>query len=165
MIRARAVENGSVKGKDVLVIGTESPWVEARRADFPYYVVLYSTMQSVLIMYCFICKVSLLCSALYAKCPYFVVLYMQRVLIMQCFICNVSLLFSALYSNFPYFQPGPLLAMGESPIHVNSLSAMVTRRVYPLTNTPVTEARVYIHAKNATPACFSLFLAQYSRSW
>ena len=35
-------------------------------------------MQSVLIMLCFICKVSLLCSALYAKCLYYVVLYMQR---------------------------------------------------------------------------------------
>jgi hypothetical protein len=32
-------------------------------------------MQSVLIMQCFICKVSLLCSALYAKCPYYAVLY------------------------------------------------------------------------------------------
>ena len=40
-------------------------------------------MQIVLIIQCFICKVSLLCtSALYAKCPYYVVLYMQSVLIM-----------------------------------------------------------------------------------
>ena len=34
-------------------------------------------MQSVLIMQCFICKVSLLCTALYAKCPYYVLLYTQ----------------------------------------------------------------------------------------
>ena len=32
-------------------------------------------MQSVLIIECFICKVSLLCSALYAKCPCYPVLY------------------------------------------------------------------------------------------
>ena len=38
-------------------------------------------MQSVLIIYCFICKVSLLFSALYAKCPYYLVLYMQSVLV------------------------------------------------------------------------------------
>jgi hypothetical protein len=36
-----------------------------------YYFVLY--MQSVLIIQCFICKVSLLFSALYAKCPYYLV--------------------------------------------------------------------------------------------
>ena len=43
--------------------------------QIPYYVVLY--MQSVRIMYWFICKVSVLGSALYAKCLYYVVLYMQ----------------------------------------------------------------------------------------
>ena len=59
-------------------------------------------MQSVLIVQCFICKASLKCSALYAKCPYYVVLYMQSVLIMQCFICKVSLLCSALYAKRPY---------------------------------------------------------------
>ena len=36
----------------------------------------------VLNMSCFICKVSVLCIALYAKCPYYVVLYMQSVRIM-----------------------------------------------------------------------------------
>ena len=36
-------------------------------------VVLY--MQRALIMYCFICNVPLLCSALYATCPYYVVLF------------------------------------------------------------------------------------------
>ena len=45
----------------------------------PSYFVLY--MQSVHITLCFICKVSLLFSALYAKCPYYLVLYMQNVLI------------------------------------------------------------------------------------
>jgi hypothetical protein len=48
-------------------------------------------------------SVSLLCSALYAKCPYYVLLYMQSVLIMQCFICKVSLLCSALYAKRPYY--------------------------------------------------------------
>ena len=44
-----------------------------------------------------ICKVSLLCSALYAKCPYYLVLYyMQSVLTIYCFICKVSLLCSVL---------------------------------------------------------------------
>ena len=38
------------------------------------------------------CTVSFVFSALYAKCPYHVVLYIQRVLIMHCFICKVSLL-------------------------------------------------------------------------
>ena len=40
-------------------------------------------MQGVLLMQSFIivCKVSLLCSALYAKRPYCVVLYMQSVLV------------------------------------------------------------------------------------
>ena len=44
-------------------------------AESPYYVVL--SMQSLLIMQCFLCKVSLLCSAFYAECPYYVVLSMQ----------------------------------------------------------------------------------------
>ena len=44
-----------------------------------YYFVLY--MQSVLIIQCFVCKMSLLFSAVYAKCPYYLVLYMQSVLI------------------------------------------------------------------------------------
>ena len=39
-------------------------------------------MQSVLIIECFICKVSLLFSALYAKCPCCLVLFMQSVLIL-----------------------------------------------------------------------------------
>jgi hypothetical protein len=43
-------------------------------------------MQCVLIVYCFICNVSLLCTALYAKCPYYVLLHMQCVLIMYCFM-------------------------------------------------------------------------------
>ena len=34
-------------------------------------------MQSVVIIYCFVWIVSLLFNALYAKCPYYVVLYMQ----------------------------------------------------------------------------------------
>ena len=38
-------------------------------------------MQRVLIIQCVIRKVSLLFSAIYAKCPYYLVLYMQRVLI------------------------------------------------------------------------------------
>ena len=38
-------------------------------------------MQSVLIMQGFLCKVSLLCRALYAKCPYYAGLSMQSVLI------------------------------------------------------------------------------------
>ena len=56
-------------------------------AKYPYYagficrVSLIMYMQSVLIMYCCICKVSLLCTAVYAKCPYYVLLYMQSVLI------------------------------------------------------------------------------------
>ena len=44
----------------------------------PYYVVLY--MQSVHIMQCVIYKVSLMCSVLYTKFPYIVVLCMQSVL-------------------------------------------------------------------------------------
>ena len=50
-----------------------------------------------------ICKVSLLCSALYANCPYYAALYMQSVPIMQRFICKVSLLCSALYAKCPYY--------------------------------------------------------------
>ena len=37
-------------------------------------------MQSVLIISCFICNVSLLCTGLYSKCPCYVVLYIQSVL-------------------------------------------------------------------------------------
>ena len=56
-------------------------WEVRRRSEQrSLYLALY--MQSVRIILCFICKVSLLCSALYAKCPYCVVLYMQGVLIM-----------------------------------------------------------------------------------
>ena len=47
---------------------------------------------------------SLLFSALYAKCPYYLVLYMQTLLIMYCFICKVSLfLLSAFYAKCPYY--------------------------------------------------------------
>ena len=48
-------------------------------------------MQSVIIIKCFMCKASLLCRALYAKCH---LLHMQSVLIMYCFICRVPLLTS-----------------------------------------------------------------------
>ena len=60
-------------------------------------------MQRVLSMQCSICKVSLLISALCAKCHYYSVLYMQSVLIMHCFICKASLLFTALYAKCPYY--------------------------------------------------------------
>ena len=39
-----------------------------------------------------ICKVSLLCSALYTKCPYYLVLCMKSVQSMHCFICGVSIM-------------------------------------------------------------------------
>ena len=67
-----------------------------------YHAVL--NMQSVLIIQCFICTVSLSCSALYEKCHYYVVLYMQSVSIIQCFICTMILLFSALYTKCPYYS-------------------------------------------------------------
>ena len=60
-------------------------------------------MQCVLIIHCFICKVSLLFTALYAKCPYYLLYYMQRVLIIYCLICKVSLLLTALYTKCPYY--------------------------------------------------------------
>ena len=41
----------------------------------------------------------LLFSALYAKCPYYLMLYMQSVLIIYCFVCKVFLLYSALYAK------------------------------------------------------------------
>ena len=51
----------------------------------------------------FICKVSVSFSALSAKFPYCLLLYMQSVLIIYCFIiCKVSLLFTALYAKCPY---------------------------------------------------------------
>ena len=46
---------------------------------------------------------SLCCSALYAKCPYYVVLYMQSVLNTQCFICKPSFWFSVLYAKCSYY--------------------------------------------------------------
>ena len=69
-------------------------------------------MQGVLIIWCFICKVSLLFGALYARCLCYLVLYMQGVLIIWCFICKVSLLFGALYARclcylVLYMQGGP----------------------------------------------------------
>ena len=73
-------------------------------ALYAYYLVLY--MPSVLIMYCVICKVSLLFSALYAKCPYHVLLYMQSVRIMYepsrsaLYDVVVSLLCSGLYAKW-----------------------------------------------------------------
>ena len=66
-------------------------------------------MQSVLIIYCYIilCKVALLFTALYAKCPYYLLLYnMQSVRVIYCFISKVSLLFTALYALYakcPYY--------------------------------------------------------------
>ena len=85
-------------------------------ATFPYYLLLY--MQIVLIIYCFICRVSLLYTALYAigrpspsscKHAYAVVTwaatspnsrcYLHFVcafLIINCIICNVSISFSAI---------------------------------------------------------------------
>ena len=65
-------------------------------------------MQSALVMVCLIREVSLLCSALYAKCLCYVVMYinvvlymqsvrvyvvlcMQSVLVMQCCVCKVPL--------------------------------------------------------------------------
>ena len=53
----------------------------------------------------YICKVSVLFTALlvYAKCPYYLLLYMQSVRIINCFICKVSVLFSALYAKCPYY--------------------------------------------------------------
>ena len=65
------------------------------------YLVLYTTsMQSVLIIPCFICKLSLLLSALYAKV---LITYKVSLLFIQCFICKVSLLFRALYAKYPYY--------------------------------------------------------------
>ena len=60
-------------------------------------------MQSVLIMQCFICKVSLLCSYLYAECPYCAVLDVQIVFIVQCWMCKVSFLCSAGCAKRPYY--------------------------------------------------------------
>ena len=47
---------------------------------------------------------SVLSSALYAKCPYYVVLYMQSALIIHCFSCKVSVLVCALYTKCPYYH-------------------------------------------------------------
>ena len=57
-------------------------------------------MQSVLIIECFICKVSLFIGALYAQCSYVLVLYMQSVLLFWCYIlCIASLWLGALYAK------------------------------------------------------------------
>ena len=56
--------------------------------ECPYSAWLY--MQSVRILHCFVCKVSVFCIALYAKCPYSALLYMQSVRILHCFICKVG---------------------------------------------------------------------------
>ena len=72
-------------------------------AYYAKYLYLVITMHSVLIQL-LICTVSLLCSALYAKCPYFVVLCMQRDLIIYCFICILSVFVSALYATWPYYS-------------------------------------------------------------
>ena len=50
-------------------------------------------------MWCFICKVSLLCSALYATRPYDSVLYMQSVLIILCFMLSVLMIHCLLYTQ------------------------------------------------------------------
>ena len=77
-------------GLTVVYLAKESRrWSRSRRHAFPYcgnY------------LYFFISRVSLLFSALYAKCPSYLVLYM-------CFICKVSLLvlFMALYAKCPYY--------------------------------------------------------------
>ena len=59
--------------------------------------------QTALIIWCFICKESLLFGALYTKSPYCLVLYMQTALIVWCFICKLPLLFGALYAKSPYY--------------------------------------------------------------
>ena len=67
-------------------------------------------------MYCFVilCKVSLLCSALYAKRPYHAVLSLQSVLIIRCFLCKVSLLVPVLYMESRGRVGGPR-AIRRSP--------------------------------------------------
>ena len=86
------------------------------------------TLNTFRIVQCYICKVSLLFTALYAKCPYYavlykdtlliikhllyyiLVLYMQSVLIIYCCTCKVSLLYAkcsycitALNAKCPYY--------------------------------------------------------------
>ena len=70
-------------------------------------------MQTAFIKQCFICKLSLFSSALYAKCPNYAVLYMQTVRVIRCFICKVFLFLvlcmqsvrisSALHVQCPYY--------------------------------------------------------------
>ena len=68
---ARLPESTSRTSQLIVLLGVNT--------HLPYNVVLY--MQSILIIWCFICKVSLSCSVLYAKFSYNLVLYMQSVMV------------------------------------------------------------------------------------
>ena len=56
-------------------------------------------MQSVLTISASHAKCPILFSALYAKCLYYIVLYMQSVHSVYCFICKVSIVCTALYAE------------------------------------------------------------------
>ena len=71
---------------------------------------------------------SLLFTALHAKCPYYPALYMQGVLVMQCFECKVSVLSKALnpvvgfvlFSGTPWLPPATNEAAAMSPTSIDS---------------------------------------------
>ena len=62
----------------------------------------------------FIYKVSLLCSGLYATCPYYVVVYMQSVLIIYCFICKVGVEAGRLLARVALLLAHTALAYGRA---------------------------------------------------
>ena len=67
-------------------------------------------MQYFRVVECFKYKDSVLCSALYARSPYYLVLYMQSVRIIYCFILGkVSVLCTALYAKEPWLGCTPTL--------------------------------------------------------
>ena len=63
-------------------------------------------MQSIRVIWCVICKVSVLYIALCAKCPGHALLYMQ-----------VSVLGSALYTKCPYYKSHDLVFLGQPLQH------------------------------------------------
>ena len=90
-----------------------------------------------------VCKVSILFSAVYTKCPYYVVIYnMHSVLIIQCFIRRVQGI--ATQARALVFAPAP------DQLHLVALPRTRVdphRRVRPPSRSSVPEtARMYIHA-------------------
>ena len=91
-------------------------------------------MQSVLTIQCFVCKVSLICSA-FGKCPYYAVRRVQIIRVIDCVTCSVTILCSALYAKCSYyvmrveFEFGLSLGKYGKPYYLHFMKCIVCKPV------------------------------------